>query len=180
VNRVALFGGSFNPPHLGHAMACLYVLETQKVDLLWMLPAFRHPFGKDLAPFEHRVAMCELLARGFGGRVQVCTLERDLEQEVNRTLDTLRALCERHPDCQFRLVVGADILAETASWHRWDEIERLAEPVVIGRVGYGDAELNLPDVSSTEVRRRIAAGKSAVPLVSRAVMDYIAEQGLYT
>jgi nicotinate-nucleotide adenylyltransferase len=180
---VALFGGSFNPPHLAHQMACLVVLETESVDQLWMIPTYRHPFGKPLAPFADRAEMCRRAARPFGERVLVSEVERELGQEQSRTLDTVVELRRRHPDTAFRLVVGEDILAEHDSWHRWDDIVALAPPIVLGRASRsapgGGSRLALPDISSTEVRDRIARGESAVPLVPRAVMDYIAERGLY-
>ena len=63
--HIALFGGSFNPPHVGHMMAAYYVIATRPVDKLWLMPAYRHPFGKRLAPFDDRVKMCELAAAPF-------------------------------------------------------------------------------------------------------------------
>lgn len=177
---IAVFGGSFNPPHLAHQMACLVVLETEPIDELWMVPTWRHPFDKELIDYEHRVAMCELAAAGFAGRVQVSRIEKRLGGAASRTLDTLEALRSRCPDDQLRLVIGADILSETDKWHRWDEVARLAPPLVIGRTGYrSDAELTLPAVSSTGIRNRLRRGEDVVPLVSRAVMDYIAQRGLY-
>ena len=74
--RVAIFGGSFNPPHLAHQMAALYVLETAAIDELWIVPAFQHPFGKVLAPFAHRLEMCELAAAALGPRVKVSAVGR--------------------------------------------------------------------------------------------------------
>lgn len=189
--RIALFGGSFNPPHIAHQMACLVVLETCAVDQVWMVPTYRHAFSKELCPFEHRLRMCQLAAAPLGDRVQVSSVEADLARPVSRTLDTLQALCQAHPDAHFRLVIGADILSETGKWHRWSDIEALAPPIVIGRIGfrlsghdplgrgYDLIGIDLPNISSTEVRARLARGESAVPLVSRAVMDYIAERGLY-
>ena len=195
---IGLFGGSFNPPHLAHQMVCLYVLETGAVDVVWMIPTYRHPFAKHLIDFEHRYEMCQLAAAMFGGRAVVSRIEAELGQPVSRTLDTIEALIARHPELDFRLVIGGDILAETDKWYRWDEIARLAPPVVVGRSGYGDesaaqlvdrsgeqersgisADIELPRISSTEIRARIERGESAVPLVPRAVMDYIAGQGLY-
>lgn len=185
---IGLFGGSFNPPHLAHQMVCLYVLETCAVDAVWMIPTYRHPFAKDLLEFGHRFRMCQLAASGFGERVAVSAIEAELDRPVSRTLDTLNALVERYPGAAFRLVIGADILAETDKWYRWDEIARLAPPIVVGRSGYvrdpahGEAlesAIDLPRISSTEVRARLSRGQSAVPLVPRVVMDYIAERGLY-
>ena len=179
---VAIFGGSFNPPHLAHQMVCLVALETAAVDEVWMLPTYRHAFGKELAPFDDRVEMCRIAARAFGGRVLVDPIERELGGE-SRTLHTLTALSTRHPGTAFRLLVGEDILAEKHLWYRWDDVVALAPPLVVGRTGAPQAEtdagFDLPAISSTDVRARIARGASPVPLVSRAVSDYIAGRGLY-
>jgi nicotinate-nucleotide adenylyltransferase len=181
VTVVGLFGGSFDPPHLAHQMVCLFALETAGVDAVWMVPTYRHPFAKEMVAFDHRLAMCELAAAPFGGRVIVSDIERELDAAASRTLDTVVALRARHPDVELRLIIGSDILRDRHKWHRWDEVERLAPPIVVPRAGHDDAgaAVTLPDVSSTEVRERLARGDSAVPLVSRAVMDYIARQGLY-
>ena len=56
--HVALIGGSFNPPHVGHLLAAHFVRATEPVDEVWLVPADEHPFGKPLAPFEHRLRMC--------------------------------------------------------------------------------------------------------------------------
>jgi nicotinate-nucleotide adenylyltransferase len=182
--EVALFGGSFNPPHLAHQMACLVVLETESVGELWMIPTFHHPFGKSLAAFDDRLEMCRRAARVFGERVLVSDIERELGGAESRTYDTVVELRRRHPGTRFRLVIGEDILAERDAWHRWDDVVALAPPIVLGRAGTAAApgsaaRLELPDVSSTEVRERLARGENAVPLVPRAVMDYIAGRGLY-
>lgn len=186
--RVALFGGSFNPPHLAHQLACFLVLETEPVDALWMIPTFRHAFDKPLAPFEDRLEMCRRVARALGDRVRVLDIERELDQARSRTYDTLVELGLRYPDTAFRLVVGEDILAERHAWYRWDDVAALAPPIVLARAGANGAgeagaggmpRIELPAVSSTEIRERVARGNGAVPLVSRSVMDYIAERGLY-
>lgn len=185
MTRVALYGGSFNPPHVSHQLISLLVLETCPVDELWWLPTHRHAFEKKLAPWDDRVAMCRLATARLGDEVSVCTIEAELSGEENRTFHTLEALAARHPDASFRLVVGADILAESESWFRWDEVVRAAPPIVIERDGFSagpyasSALPAVPAVSSTEIRRHLAAGESAVPLVSRSVMDYIARGGLY-
>jgi nicotinate-nucleotide adenylyltransferase len=187
---IALFGGSFNPPHLAHQMACLVVLETERIDQLWMVPTWRHAFGKPLAPYEDRVEMCRRAAAVFGGRVSVSTIERDVGGAESRTIHTLEALVARIPGASFRLVVGADVLAERDSWLRWDDVARLAPPIVLGRTGVAGGagggwgaedgpQLVLPAISSSEIRARLGRGQSALPLVPRAVMDYIAGRGLY-
>lgn len=191
MRQVAIFGGSFNPPHLAHQMVCLTVLQTCPVDAVWMVPTYRHAFAKALADFDDRIAMCELSARPFGSQVAVSRIEAEIDAPKSRTLDTLLELRERHTETRFRLVIGADILAETGKWYRWSDVEALAPPIVVGRSGYGHIDrtglgasydvidIDLPTVSSTEVRARLAAGSDVGSFIPRPVMTYIAERGLY-
>ncbi len=180
--RVALLGGSFNPPHVAHLMAAYWTLATQDVREVWLLPSFRHPFGKALVEFEDRVRMCELAARGVRG-VAVCTAERDLAGDplVGKTARTLEHLVEKHPDTDFALVVGADILPETSKWYRWDRVTELARVIVVGREGFPPVAgaPTLPAISSTEIRARFGRGEDVSGLVPRKVREYAEERGLY-
>lgn len=179
---VALLGGSFNPPHIAHQMACLVALETAGADEVWMVPTYRHVFDKMLAPFDDRVAMCERAVEVFGDRARVCAIEGELGGDKSRTYDTLVALGRRHPGRRFRLVIGSDILAETDRWHRWEDVERLGDPIVLERPGFPSGRAlppALPDVSSTEIRDRLRRGRSVDGLVSRRVLECARERGLY-
>ena len=184
--RVAIFGGSFNPPHVAHQMAALYVLETAPVDELWLVPAVRHAFGKTLAPFADRLAMCEAAAAALGSRVRVSPIERDLGEE-SRTLRTIRRLQQDHPGTTFSLVIGADLLAEVPSWLGGAELQRTVPFIVVGRAGFAGPEsptapvapVALPAVSSRQVRAALAAGGDVRGLVPRAVLDYISSHNLY-
>jgi nicotinate-nucleotide adenylyltransferase len=179
---VALLGGSFNPPHVAHMMAAYWVLATQDVAEVWLLPSFRHPFGKALAPFEDRVRMCELAARELRG-VAVCSAERELagDPHVGKTARTLEHLVAKHPDREFALVVGADILSETAKWYRWDRVQELARLIVVGREGFPPVAgaPSLPAIPSTEIRARIGRGEDVSGVVPRRVRAYVEEKGLY-
>lgn len=179
---VALLGGSFNPPHVAHLMAAYWTLATQDVREVWLLPSYRHPFGKELAPFEDRVRMCELAARGICG-VAVCAAERELAGDplVGKTARTLEHLVGKHPDHDFALVVGADVLPDTTSWYRWDRVQALACIIVVGREGFPavPGAPSLPAISSTEIRARIARGEDVAGLVPRAVREYVEERKLY-
>src|SRR5215471_17281186 len=94
---VALLGGSFNPPHVGHLIAAQYVKATQPIDQVWLMPSFRHPFGKPLAPFEDRVRMCEVMSAHASGWLQVSQVERDIGGE-GRTVNTLKHLIAAYPN----------------------------------------------------------------------------------
>jgi nicotinate-nucleotide adenylyltransferase len=177
--RVAIFGGSFNPPHVAHQMVALYVLETAAVDELWMVPAFQHAFGKALEPFAHRLAMCEAAAAALGPRVKVSAVERDLGVQ-SRTLRTVRRLQQEFPAHTFSLVIGADLIHEVPTWYAGEELQRTVPFIVVGRAGFDVAgKLALPRVSSTEVRDALVAGRSVDGLVSRSVLDYIEAHNLY-
>lgn len=177
---LAIFGGSFDPPHLAHVLVAAYVLAAHDVDRVLVAPSHRHPLEKELeTPFADRLAMTELAMRDLR-RVEVSPIEAELDGR-GRTLHLLEALAERRPGTRLRLVVGTDILAETERWHRWDEVVALAPPIIVGRQGHSpDANVPaLPEISSTDVRRRLRSRESVEGLVPRAVAEYIAERGLY-
>jgi nicotinate-nucleotide adenylyltransferase len=153
------------------------------VEGLWLVPAHEHAFGKPLAPFEDRLAMCELAAAALGPRVRVSDVERAIGGR-SLTLRTVRRLIELHPEHQFSLVIGSDLLADVASWYGGDELTRTVPFIVVGRPGARPAAgaapaITMPDVSSTAVRAALAAGNSVEGLVPRAVLDYIHRKGLY-
>jgi nicotinate-nucleotide adenylyltransferase len=169
-------------------MAMLYVLATAEVDELLMMPCFRHPFEKQLAPFEHRWAMCERAVEPLGRRVTVSDLEYRLGGE-SRTLNTVKALLGERPGVRVAVVIGSDLMAERERWYGWSELSALAEFIVVGRAGTamgvaaageGDAPpLHIPNISSSEVRDRLARGQSVSTWVPACVLDYIAAHGLY-
>ncbi|WP_394833153.1 nicotinate (nicotinamide) nucleotide adenylyltransferase [Pendulispora rubella] len=179
---VAVFGGSFNPPHLAHVMTALVVLSTHPVDRVLVIPTFAHPFAKQLAPYEDRVRMIELAMAGIA-RVEISRVEETLGGE-SRTLRTLEHLQSEHPSWNLRLVMGADVLAETPKWYAFDRIAKLAPPIVLGRAGFESAAAPtpiLPAISSTDIRAKVAQGRwtELDPIVPRTVLEYIREHGLY-
>ncbi len=177
---VGFFGGSFNPPHVGHLLAVTYVLATQPLDRVLVVPCYDHPLGKSLAPFAHRRAMCELAWRDVA-RVEVSSIEQEMGA-TSRTLYTLRELLARNPTWRLRLVVGADILDEREKWFGWDEIVRIAPPIVLGRMGHPHDEAPLPvvpEVASRDVRARLGRGEDVSAHVPREVVRYAHEHGLY-
>jgi nicotinate-nucleotide adenylyltransferase len=178
--RVAIFGGSFNPPHVGHQLVALYVLETVAVDELWLVPCWKHPFDKALEAFADRLRMCELAAAALGSRVRVSDVEAQLGGEESPTLLTVKGLQTRHPEHEFLLVIGADLELELPLWYGADELRRSVRLLVVGRGGFaGGSAVAMPAVSSTEIRARLRAGEAVDCLVPHRVLDYIRQHGLY-
>jgi len=183
---VAIYGGSFDPPHVSHVLAAVYALKIGGFDRVLVVPVFEHAFHKQLTPFQHRTRMCELAFAGIEG-VEVCPVERDLATP-SLTLRTLEHLAALHPEWSMRLLVGSDVLGDTAKWHAFERITQLAPPYVVARPGYVHPNSNvvlLPDVSSTRIREALVtpsdAEHEALLAVSlpRSVLSYIAEYGLY-
>ncbi|MBL9038475.1 MAG: nicotinate (nicotinamide) nucleotide adenylyltransferase [Archangium sp.] len=179
--NVALLGGSFNPPHVGHLLAATYVRSSLGADEVWLVPSFHHPFGKPLAPFETRVAMCEAMAVQLGPWLTVSRAERDVGGE-GRTIELLEYLVPKYPDTRFSFVIGSDILADVPKWKAWDRIQALVEVVVLHRAGYpapGALGPPLAAVSSTEIRERLEAHQPVDELVPAAALAVARAAGLY-
>lgn len=179
--RIALLGGSFNPPHVGHLLAAHYVRATREVDEVWLMPSFRHPFGKALIDFEHRLAMCQAVCADASGWLRAVDVERHVPGD-GRTVNTLSYLCEQHPGWEFTLVIGSDILADLPKWKEFERIEAMARVLVLYRAGYPAAEAvgpPLAEVSSTAIRNAVARGESPEELVPRSVLEYARKHGLY-
>jgi nicotinate-nucleotide adenylyltransferase len=152
--KIAVFGGSFDPPHVGHVLAAHYLLCVGQADRVVVVPVFQHALEKNLAPYELRVEMCR---ESFSGdeRITVSEVEAGLPSP-SYTLRTLVALREVWGEHEYRLVVGADVLSETEKWHEFAEDQRLAPLLVLGRAGVDASEAPraiLPEVSSTEARK---------------------------
>jgi len=174
--RVGVYGGGFNPPHVGHALVAAWLRWTDLVDEVWLVPVAHHAFGKQMAPFEQRIRWCAALAETVGDWVKVCDVEGALPVP-NYTLNTLDELHRRHGSHQFRLVIGADNHSLSHKWHRWAEIQRRFNPIVVGRQGYTRPEegITFPEVSSTDIRARMAQGLSVDHLVPAGVLALMGE-----
>jgi nicotinate-nucleotide adenylyltransferase len=171
---------------VAHVLVATYVLATQDVDDVLVIPTFDHPLEKQtIGTFEQRLEMCRLAMADLR-RVTVSAIEGELGG-ASRTLRTLETLKARAPDRGLRLVMGVDLLAEVDRWYAFDRIRAIAPPILIGRRGsdvtadaHGlEATLPLADVSSSEVRRRLAASEDVDSLVPRTVEQYIRARGLY-
>jgi nicotinate-nucleotide adenylyltransferase len=175
---------------VGHVLGAVYALSTAPIDEVLVVPVYRHPFAKNLAPYADRLAMCRL-ALGWIPRVTISTVEEELGGE-SLTLNTLEHLTATQPSWSLRLLVGSDVLADRPKWHRWDRIAQLAPPLVMGRAGVDATRVDvtwvggteakmLPEVSSTEIRAQLAKGnvEAVRALVPARVLDLIAEKGLY-
>lgn len=184
--KIGIFGGTFDPPHLGHFLAAVDAAESLALDRVIWVPAAQQPLkGADASGAEHRLAMTRLAAEG-DARFSVDALELD-RGGLSFTVDSLRAFRERYSGAALFLLIGTDAAALLPKWREPETIRALAEIVVLTRSGDG---FSLPvgvtalstrrvDISATEIRARVAAGRSIQGFVPDAVAAYIAAHGLY-
>lgn len=172
--RVGLFGGSFNPPHIGHTVICRWLFKQGLVDELWVIPCFRHPLGKKLESFEHRLTMCRLAFLKLALPISIIDVEQKLGG-VSYTLRTVEHLKGEYPHLRFLLVTGDDVQEQVGKWKEFGKIRKLVEVIRVPRGGGSP----IPSVSSTFVRERMEHGKPYSDLVEREVAVYIITKGLF-
>jgi nicotinate-nucleotide adenylyltransferase len=189
--RIGLFGGSFDPVHLGHLLVAQAAREELQLDRLFFVLAAQSPFKPDRQPTEPRERL-RLLRLALAGWTW-CEID---EQEIQRggvsyTIDTVRNYVARFPGTELFYLVGADQAVQLGKWRAADDLARLAQFVVIPRPGQNGTDL-LPapfrgqvlggfpvSISSSEIRARVKAGLSLEPLVPKTVAEAIHNNGLY-
>jgi len=165
--RIALFGGSFNPPHLGHVLCATWAKLQSEVDEVWVLPVAEHPYGKDLPAFDRR---CELCRLAFADLDFVTVSDAETRNPGGRTVTLVERLAAEHPAVIWYLIGGTDTGRDLAHWYRGTDLLRLVRVIAVPRRGYDDDHpAALPAISSTLVRRRLAAGEAIDDLVPHRV-----------
>ena len=190
---IALYPGSFDPPHLGHLMVASYVAQWTEADAVWLMPSGVNPLKTDSGPKasdEARLQMCSLAAEAVPG-VNVSDFELGLPRP-SYTYSTLCALRSVYPEHQFRLVIGSD---NWLVFDRWRDADRIISEfglMIYPRPGYDIEPSSLPKkvellpeaplmlISSSFIRDAIAAGKSPAGFVHPEVAAFIASSNLYT
>ncbi len=190
MTRIGLFGGSFDPIHLGHLLVAQAAQEELALDRLFFLPAAQSPFKLDQphAPVAERM---RLLRLALAGRSR-CELD---DQEIRRggisyTVETLRDYARRFPEAQLFYLLGADNVAKLPKWRDAGDLAQLAEFVALPRPGGACPEFPTPfrgrilrgfplGVSSSQIRERVRAGRPWEALLPVAVAEAIRNNGLY-
>jgi nicotinate-nucleotide adenylyltransferase len=185
--NVAIFGGSFNPSHLGHVLTTCYLSSLGKFDIIIVMPVGKHAHDKCLIPFHHRYEMCRL-AMGWIPKVNISDMERFIldipgHNGVNFTYETIQKIKELHPNWELHFVIGSDIVSKINNWKYSSELLKIASPFVIGRQGYEHkCNITLPEISSTQIREILNKKhnyKLAQELLPQTVYNYIVENNLF-
>lgn len=186
---IALFGGSFDPVHIGHLFIVEEVRTALHIEEVFFVPAYQPPHKSDAphASAEMRITMLERALQDRPG----CSV---LDWEINRggvsyTIDTVELARQRFPrEVKPKLIIGDDLCADFGSWQQADRLLELVELVIVTRGGSVESdtikEYHLIDnsplpVSSSDIRERIAGGRNYRDLVPPAVYHFIEENQLY-
>lgn len=188
--RIGLFGGSFDPVHLGHLLVAQAAREELRLDRLFFIPAAQSPFKPERQPTPAPVRL-RLLRLALAG-MEWCEIDDQeiLRGGVSYTVDTVRSYAQRFPGRQLFYLIGADHLAQLPKWREASDLARLVEMAVIPRPGQSQATLPPPfhgqtlagfplGVSSSQIRARIKNGQPIDHLVPPAVAEVIRNNRLY-
>lgn len=186
--RIGVLGGSYNPPHIGHLLIASDAFEALSLDRLLIVPAHLNPLKGFDSSAPSPAQRLEMVQRAFGSdpRFEVTSMEID-RGGLSYTVDTLETLSAKSPGAELILLLGMDSFQSFGQWKHPERIRELAKLAVITR---GDSSVSMPegvtpvttrriDVSSSEIRARLAAGMSIKGFVAESVESFIAAAKLY-
>jgi nicotinate-nucleotide adenylyltransferase len=189
--KIGLFGGSFDPVHLGHLLVALAAFEELGLDRLFFIPAAQSPFKPEIKPTAASSRL-QLLRLALAGKTDCEVDEQEIRRDgISYTIETLRDYARRFPKAELFHLIGADHVAKLPEWREANELARLAQFVVIPRPG--QAPVNFPppfrgrmlkgfpfDISSSQIHARVKAGLPIDHLVPPFVAEAIRAAKLYT
>lgn len=199
--RIGVFGGTFDPVHMGHLILAEQCREQARLEQVWFVPAARPPHKqeRELTPFAQRVDMLALAVAGYPA-FQVNDLEKD-RPGPSYTIDTLDELGRRHPEAELHLILGSDCLPDLPSWREPARIAACAGLLIVTRPAWPiwpveqlksalqlgeDVTLRLQvvhapliEIASRDLRRRCTEGRTIRYMVPRAIETYIETHRLY-
>ena len=183
--QIAIIGGTFDPIHKGHLQVISEV--AKRFEKVIVIPT-GNPWLKDHTPIasgEQRVAMAQIAVNSLNldEKVQVSAIEVK-RPGPSYAIDTVNELTKIYPDCQFTLVLGSDAASNLNKWHRSEELEKLVDLLVVKRAGvdsssFDEIEIAAPDLSSTQIRDKVANSADISELVIPTVASFIKEHHLY-
>ncbi|MFA9289191.1 MAG: nicotinate (nicotinamide) nucleotide adenylyltransferase [Weeksellaceae bacterium] len=197
--KIAILGGAFDPPHLGHAIVAQELLQHLEIDEVWLMPVYSHPLNKALLPAVDRLAMTKLLETE---QIKVSDFEIK-KADTSYTIETLQSLEKRYPEHEFSWCIGSDMLADFHKWKDWETL--IAQyPFVIYPRGFSsqdltlkveaafklsplpariqvlnDADITITNISSTRIKTKLKKHESIAHLIPVEVQSYIKTNHLY-
>jgi nicotinate-nucleotide adenylyltransferase len=190
--RIGVFGGTFDPPHIGHLLLAADASESLRLDFLIFVPAGAQPFKVDTPPLASGPDRLEMVRLAVHGDPKYVVDDAEISREgLSYTVDTLEHLAGRYKDAEFFFLLGQDALAGFRQWRKPERILELCTLAVMMRTAARDVgdwsnakrlimlSTRRVDVSSTEIRKRRSEKKSITGFVPESVEKFIKARGLY-
>ena len=190
--RIGVFGGTFDPPHIGHLLLAADAREALALDRLIFVPAATQPFKVNTPPKASARDRLEMLRLAVADDANYTVDDTEIDRKgLSFTVDTLEQLSRKNPGAKIFLLMGEDALAGLDGWRSPERIRELATLAVMCRSGSERSQVakiaddvttvstRRIDVSSTEIRERLRAGKSIKGFVPESVERFIEARGLY-
>ncbi len=185
MRKIGLLGGTFDPPHIGHLKIAKHVYTQLSLDEIWFIPTYEPPHKLNaIASPKERLDMLKLLIDGYD-YFFISTIEYEMKGK-SYTIDTIKQFKKDFPTDQFYFIIGGDMVDYLPNWYKIDELMSLIKFVGIKRKGFeindesnvAIIEMDLIDVSSTQIRKQLKNGESPSGLPEN-ILNYIRENGLY-
>jgi nicotinate-nucleotide adenylyltransferase len=186
--RIGVFGGTFDPPHVGHLLLASDARDALRLDRLIFVPAFTQPFKVDSPSVASPQDRLEMVRLAVADDANYTVDDTEIARKgLSFTVDTLEHLAKKNPGAELFLLLGEDALAGVEKWRNPGRIRELATLAVMRRSGSEESPMagvtavstRRVDVSSTEIRERLRAGKSIKGFVPEGVEEFIDARGLY-
>lgn len=188
--QVAIFGGAFDPPHLGHSLVIQQILTHKVVDQVVLMPSGSHPFQKKMSSEQHRLQMLELMVASLIDTPRVVISDYELKrQQTSYSYETLKAFSQQDQNAQYCWLIGSDLVPHFHLWKNYQAILKNYGVLVYPRAGYEDVrvlpgmkwlgQVDTVSVSSSQVRDQIKKGESVTGLLGQAVAEYSERHLLY-
>ncbi len=184
MKKIGIFGGSFDPIHHGHLILAREARETLALETVLFIPAAQSPHKPGLSPAP-AAARWEMLETAITEEKGFAASRLEMDRPApSYSVETIEHLRTQRPDAEFFFLVGEDNLPKLLTWHRFEDLARLVQFVVLDRTG-GEIDYPYPavrrkiDISATAIRKRVASGQSIRYLVPEAVEQIIRRENLY-
>ena len=196
--KIAILGGSFDPPHKGHAAIARRLLKMNYFDQIWLMPCYQHPFVKNLSTAHKRLEMTKCLENK---KIKASDFEIN-KKTTSYSIDTLKTLANKYPKDRFSWIIGTDQVEDFPKWKRWKEIIDNFKLTIVPRINFKKAEGEIKNImkqvkrhgniifvdkkkfppiyaSSTLVRQKTKEKKPILNLIPKGVEEYIIKNNLY-
>ena len=181
MRKIALFGGSFNPPHVGHQFMVFYLSHSFDFEEIWINPVYKHRFEKDkyLINSYHRLEMSKLAFAKISDKVKIKDI--DIKNNFSKTYDTVNFLKRKNikNEINITLVLGEDNYESRHKWYKFKEIEKMTDILYLGRATTKSnlvLPFKFPDISSSKIRENIIKNHDKL---DKEVLNYIIKNKLY-